>query len=919
MRFYYLLFTFCLLSSSIVSAQIKISGQVKDSTENKLLSNAIVYIINPKDSVIEKFVRTNEKGIFSIDVQQENNIIIITSPKYADYFLRASINKDTSLGIINMITVQKLLAEVIVKAQAASIKQRGDTLAYVADSFAVRKGASVEELLKRLPGITVDKNGAITAQGERVNKVLVDGEEFFGEDPTVATQNLSAASVKEVQVFDKKSDQAVFTGVDDGQKQRTINLKLKENAKKGAFGKVQAAGGLPDKFENTLFFNNFKNKQKISVIGIAANTGRAGLTRSEELNFGGRQTGDPFDFENTNRVDADGNNGRGSFAGQGIPTNYTLGGQYSNKYNKDRSSINGNARFQQTITKGNANSFTEFILPDSSFTNNQKSSFTTNQWKQTIQFRNELFIDSSQSFIVSFNGSIGESNSNNKRNTEAITGKNTLLNKGERELNTQSNIGTITTTALWRKRFKKPRQTISFNINQSYNSNKGNSFLLNKNEFLFGPSISFIDTVDQFRNTNNQNLQIDAKLAFTQPVGKKGIVEISYGYAFQNSENKRFTFNKNNEKYTLFDSALSNNTNFDINSNRIGLGYRYSYKKITWGLGSDVVFADWKVKDPIQKSNTDLNFTNLFPRANLNIKTSTFGGFDISYNGTTRPPSINQIQPLTDNSDPLNIVVGNPALVQSFSNSFSTRYNVFKPTKQRAIQAVLRYTKLNNDFSQKDFIDSLGRRNFQTVNVDGNYNINFFYYFFFKWKKVGADVNFNLRANNSVNNNFINGIANKNTNNIYGFGISFSKVVLDDYSISINNNFNYTKGSSSLRKVEGQNYWTAEPAVEFSYNLPLNTRLITDVTYLWRQKTVLFNQNNNVWLWNARVEKKLLKKQDLKLGFKVNDLLNQSIGFTRFVNSNFIAENNFDVLRRFWLVTLNWNFNKGPFKEDRGF
>ena len=190
------------------------------------------------------------------------------------------------LGKVFMIPKSKLLAEVILKS-GAPIRIKGDTTVYTADSFKVRAGANVEELLRRLPGIQVDKNGQITAMGEKVKKVLVDGEEFFGSDPGIATKNLRADIVKEVEVFDKKSEQADFTGIDDGVKDKTINLKLKDDKKKGYFGKVEAAGGIKDKYTNNIMLNAFKGKRKLAGYGIMSNTGQTNLDWMDSQNYGG--------------------------------------------------------------------------------------------------------------------------------------------------------------------------------------------------------------------------------------------------------------------------------------------------------------------------------------------------------------------------------------------------------------------------------------------------------------------------------------------------------------------------------------------------------------------------------------------------------------------------------------------------------
>jgi hypothetical protein len=219
---------------SVHSQNIQISGKVTGVSSGNTIKNAVVMIINEQDSTIENFVRTKTDGSYNFsNVTAGKKIIMVTHPLYADYIDTISFNKQNeNIPSIVLTDKSKLLEAIIIKS-GGSIKIKGDTTIYTADSFNVSANANVEELLKKLPGIQVDKNGEIKAMGEKVEKVLVDGEEFFGDDPGMAVKNIRADAVKEVQVFDKKSDQAAFTGIDDGNTKKTINLKLKDDRKKG--------------------------------------------------------------------------------------------------------------------------------------------------------------------------------------------------------------------------------------------------------------------------------------------------------------------------------------------------------------------------------------------------------------------------------------------------------------------------------------------------------------------------------------------------------------------------------------------------------------------------------------------------------------------------------------------------------------
>ncbi|WP_431216610.1 hypothetical protein ACQ86N_19665 [Puia sp. P3] len=253
------------------------------------LSYGSVLLLRPADSILVQHSRTDATGRFSLkNIPFGHYLIVVTYPNYADFVDELTV-KDTgtlTLPIIGMVLKSKLLQEVVVSGNKGAIRLKGDTTEFNADSFRTQPNATVEDLLKKLPGIQVDKNGKITAQGQAVKKVLVDGEEFFGDDPTLVTQNLRADMVDRVQVYDKKSDQATFTGIDDGQRDKTINLKLKDGKKNGYFGRANAGRATDGYYDYQLMANYFKNKAKLAGYGIISNTGKTGLNWNEQDTYG---------------------------------------------------------------------------------------------------------------------------------------------------------------------------------------------------------------------------------------------------------------------------------------------------------------------------------------------------------------------------------------------------------------------------------------------------------------------------------------------------------------------------------------------------------------------------------------------------------------------------------------------------------
>src|SRR5665213_846380 len=395
-----------LLCQSSFSQVAKISGQVKDGNENEPINNAIIALLTPKDSILYSFTRTDTAGKYVLkNVPEGKYILMISQPRYADLLTDINVQKNTELPLTDLVSKAELLQAVIIKT-GSPMRIKGDTTVYTADSFKVSANANVEELLKKMPGIQVGKDGTIKAMGQTVQKVLVDGEEFFGDDPGMAVKNLRADAVKEVQVFDKKSDAAEFSGIDDGKTQKAINLKLKDSKKTGYFGKVDFAGGpqknIDDRYNTNLMFSSFKGKRKISAFLLNGNTGQDNLSWDDRQKYGGDDDisvdiGDNGDLslswvgnsDNEPYVDPE----------NGYMTNLNAGLQYSNKWN-DKYNLNLSPKFNSQDYSNRKISFTQTQVEDSVL--NQNSNDLSHVDRQNFKIRGilDMKLDSSNSLKI---------------------------------------------------------------------------------------------------------------------------------------------------------------------------------------------------------------------------------------------------------------------------------------------------------------------------------------------------------------------------------------------------------------------------------------------------------------------------------------------------------------------------------------
>jgi hypothetical protein len=889
-----------------------IKGTVSDTLNKQPLFRAVVSVIRAKDSMLVRFTRTDMKGHFELHNLPADKYVLLSSlGNYADYIDTLTIESSgvIDLGIVPLITKAHLLQEVVVKQTVSAIKLKGDTTEYKADSFKVQPNASVEELLKQLPGMQVDKNGQITANGKTVQKVLVDGEEFFGDDPTLVTQNIRANMVDKVQVYDRKSDQANFTGVDDGKRTTTVNLKLKDNKKNGYFGKLESGVGTDGYNNNQLMFNKFRNKEKISAYGIFSNTGRIGLNWQDGDKYGDNSSSIQFD-ENGNISGRDDlTDWGGNYSGNGYPRVQTGGVHYNNKWGDDKQAINGNYKILDLSVNGKSTTNSQYILPDTSYYVNQKQSFTNQIIRNKGNLVYDWDVDSTSSIKFILEASGDHKTTVNQYGTQSLAQDSTLVNQGDRTLSTTGDLNAFNSAFLWRKKLKKKGRTFALDVRENYNTNISSGFLYADNQFFKGGQPFSTQITDQFKVVNNRMLAFNAKAIYTEPLSKVSSLTLNYGITSNNNSSNRSSFNKSGAgKYDQLDSVYSNDYTYNIFTQNGGALYALNLKKFKLNAGNNFGFTSFTQMDNRSKLSGTRSFVNWFPQSFLSYSFNSQKQVYLSYFGSTIQPTLQQIQPLRTNDDPLNIVIGNPDLKPAFRSNLNLSFYNFKPLSHTNIYMNITYSGTQNAFASRDFVDSLGRRVSQAINVNGNRSLSGRLNYGFEL--FGAHLGVNGSASDSRFVNIVNGLDNLTQNNTYSLGLFAGKTVEKLYANSISANATYTTSQSSIQQNAGIHYWTYNVHPDFDFYLPLKMQIHTDCDFIFRQKTSVFDNNNNVVLLNAWLGKKLLKGDAMLIKISVNDLFNQNIGFNRTVNSNFITENTYTTIQRYFMLSAVWNFTK---------
>lgn len=494
-----------------------LKGLLKDTSLQRPLYRGSVVLLQARDSFIVSDTRADKEGRFVFNHLNDtaNYILFFSYPGYAAYSHKITAVKPVDgvldMGTVSLLLKEKLLKEVVVKSQTAIIKIKGDTTEFTADSFKVQANASVEELLKQLPGLQVDQYGNITVHGKKVKKVLVDGEEFFGDDPTLVTRNLRADMIDKVQVYDKKSDAAVFTGIDDGVKDKTINLKIKEDKNHGVFGKVELGGGTDEHYNVQGMLNAFKNKRRLSVYGTNGNIGRTGLGAADRQKIG---------------TD---NDGAENYDDKGIPTVTSAGAHYDNKWNKDQQSFNGNYKFNTMMVNGEDIVVSQNNLPTGLILGNSINRFDNRNTRQSANGKYIFKVDTSTTITAYADGAVTDNRTASYGNTQNFRGDSSMIYNNESSDRNDYHLRSYNVNLAWEKRLNKAGRTISLYLNNNFSNdhssgeNRSNSDYYDSTGTKDSTALLYLG-----RRTNDDWRTNTLKAIYTSPISRKLSLVINY-------------------------------------------------------------------------------------------------------------------------------------------------------------------------------------------------------------------------------------------------------------------------------------------------------------------------------------------------------------------------------------------------------
>lgn len=901
-----LLMLLMILFSPMAFAQqsgVNVTGSVVEQGNDTPIEQATVRLLNVKDSAMVRGVVSARNGSFTLkNVKKGSYLLHITFIGYDPLYQPLQIT-----GKKNPVNVGKLelsdgaieLGEAVVIGKAPEVTVRNDTVEYNADSYKVTEGSVLEDLLKKMPGVEVDSEGKITVNGKEVKKVMVDGKEFFSDDPKVASKNLPAKMIDKLQVLDKKSDMAQMTGFDDGEEETVINLTVKPGMKQGWFGNAYGGYGSKDRYEGNAMVNRFVNNDQITFMGGANNTNNMGFSDLASTMFSGM---------------GGGGGRRGGFgAGSGITSSGNAGLNFSKEFKPDKLTLGGNTRYSHSDNDARSKSDRQNILPgDSSSYDNSEAMSRTKSDNFGVDFRLEWKPDTMTQLIFSPSFSFSHSMNDNFSDATTLDNERDTVNTNKSSNYSESNGYNLNASIDFSRKLNNKGRVFSATLSGGNSDSYSDG--MNRSDIVYFNQTDALKNsiIDQRSRYDNKGFNYRAYVSWVEPIGHNNFIQATYSISQRKQEALKNVYNQDADGiYNVLDSAYSQSYRNNFISQRASLSFKSQRAKFNYTIGLNL--------DPSYSSSENFvgdttlskitrKVVNLSPMAQFNYMFDKRTNLRIMYNGRTSQPSMTQLQPVADISDPTNITIGNPDLNPRYTNNVFIRFQQFTPEKQRAFMIMANGSYIINDIvSYTSYNQETGVKTTTYKNVNGNYSGNVRMMLNTPLKNKKFSINSMTMASFANSNGYINEEKNTNRNLILSErgGIDFRSSYLD---LGVNGNIRYNATSNSLQKENNQNTFNYGAGGYTTIYLPLNFKIESDVNWSTNSGYGDGFKQNEV-LWNASASKSFLKNNQGTLRFKIYDILQQRSNISRSITASYIQDSEYNTLGSYFMVHFIYRFS----------
>ncbi|WP_176112861.1 outer membrane beta-barrel protein [Sediminibacterium ginsengisoli] len=884
----------------------QISGKIVDSVSGKPLSLATVSVFTAADTTLVTYRLSNDGGDFKVTglPLSKQLRVIVSYSGYAVYRQEFSLTAEKSelnTGTVALVTNANTLDEVLVIAERPPVVVKRDTIEFNASAFKTLPSALVEDLLKKLPGVQLDADVNITVNGKKVNRIMVDGKDFFGGDPKMATRNLPANVIEKIQVVEDKEDAEQNPDKPKSDIGQVINLKLKKDVKKGWFGKAYAGGGTDERYETGGIINTFRDTLQLSLLGFANNLNKAGFGFNDIRSLGG------FDRSGINSITSTSGGGLSvngiSFGGIGEGVQTSAGGGFNlNTEFKKNITLNGQYFYGQTrndITELNSR---KQFLGDTILTTTQKREEVQKTFNHRFGMGLKWRIDSLTRLEFRPGLVISDQESNRLTNISTESNKDGLLNQSNNRQQVNGHNVNYNHSLTLNKTFRKKGRSLNV-YNYLYNDATG-SDQYNNVLNTFYPTGS--TTLDQLRDRDLVTTQVTLNTMYYEPISKSLSLRLAYLLNYTVNKDDLSTFNKNggNGKYDQINPLLTNNIERTNLRNTAAGSLIWKYKALTVTATGNLLWLDLSNKFISAGKEVPMHYTYFLPGLYVNWKI-----FNVSYDKSITPPSLSDIQPVADNTNPLYINKGNPDLLPAERHNVSFSFFKNIPQQSLLLTGYLNGSFTNNGVIRSRTIDANGIQTTMPVNSDDIYSIysNLYFNKQFKLNKsfqftIGAGYNVNYNRNLILINNRKSATTTIDANPYVSGGINWKDKI--EWNIAYTRGYNKTRYESN----------------DFT-DLDVNRHsLNTDIVLRW-PKGIVWESNLNyrynsqvapgmpksVALLGAGVTFLFLKEDKGQLKLSVSDLLNQNTSIFRYAADNYINDRQINVLQRYFMLTFTYN------------
>ena len=898
-------------------AKISIKGVIQD-TSAAVMNGATVMLLTPKDSALVNFSRANDKGVFEFrNVKNGNYILKVSFVGFIPFqqILAPSATEIEDLGPLKIKPISKELLEVVVRTARAPLTIKGDTIEYDARSFKVPPGSSVEDLLRRLPGMEIDAQGNIKAQGKDIKKVLVDGKTFFGDDPKAATKNLGAETISKVQVFNDKSEQSKLTGIDDGKKEKAINLELKEEYKKGSFGKITGAVGTDSRMAARGNYNRFNKTSQFSILGYGNNINETGVNWSDYGEFKGNNSfnqNDNGDFGFGGGGRWWGSNGDGitnNFDGRGFTNNG--GGGVNYNFDNKKTKVSTSYFYNQTRLFLDQFQNKKTFLQNSSFITTDTSRQNNFRGNHSIGTRFEQMVDSNNTVIAKLNMRLGKNENANALSQKNLTEENVLRTASN--INNSSNLNSfnLTSNIIFKHKFKKKGRTFALSSGYNITNSDGTENLNSINRFLNATNASEqIKALGQLNNNNNQENLFKTSALYLEPLSKKIYWETFYNFSNDNRYVERVSLNKLLENRRL--DSLSVYFKNSVIYNRVGTSMRYSHSGVNISVGLASVNYNLKgqqfpSKDGSLLSSIDKNYSEITPNvdASVELKNNTY--FNLGYSLDINAPQIADLQPIINNNNPFFISTGNPSLSIEKSHSFNASFYKFDPATFTNINIWSNYNYFLSKVVYNQIVDpTTFVTKTRPENLSGGTEFSTGIYMGFPIVKTKLTVNVNSNINLNTTPTFINGILNTNDNQAYNVNVGFTLTPSDKLIVDASARLGITNIKYSLSESQNQNIKNNGVNASIKWNFIKKTYLETNLNYR-NYRNDRFGFNQDIPIFNASVRRLFMKENKVEVRLAAFDIFNKNQSIIQQGTQNSVTNQTSLTLARYFMLSITYN------------